>query len=129
MRNTIKKFIYILSILIIMMFVIFIPTKSSLVFYQENTDQIAAYLPLKKEQSFQIIFTHSIHLTDVVEKYEIINNNYILQYEIVYEKFGIVMTSNAKEIQNFEYEDVKYHIKKLNNVFPKMNIRNGKTVS
>src|SRR5699024_8890129 len=101
----------------------------SLVFYQENTDQIAAYLPLKKEQSFQIIFTHSIHLTDVVEKYEITNNNDILQDEIVYEEFGIGMPSNAEEGQDFEYEDGKYHIKNLNNVFPEMNIRNGKTVS
>lgn len=129
MRNTIKKLIYILSILVIMMFVIFIPTQPSLVFYQENTDQIAAYLPLKKEQSFQIIFTHSIHLTDVVEKYEITNNNDILQNEIVYEEFGIGMPSNAEEGQDFEYEDGKYHIKNLNNVFPEMNIRNGKTVS
>src|SRR5699024_6210295 len=129
MRNTIKKLIYILSILVIMMFVIFIPTQRRLVFYQELIDQIAAYLPLKKEQSFQIIFTHSIHLTDVVEKYEITNNNDILQNEIVYEEFGIGMPSNAEEGQDFEYEDGKYHIKNLNNVFPEMNIRNGKTVS
>src|SRR5699024_12869888 len=97
MLNTIKKFIYLLSILIIMMFVIFIPTHPSLAFYQENTDQIAAYLPLKKEQSFQIIFTHSIHLTDVVEKYEITNTNHILQNEIVYEEFAMGMPSNAAE--------------------------------
>src|SRR5699024_1535745 len=129
MRNTIKKFIYILCILCIMMFVIFIPTQPSLVFYQENTDQIAAYLPLKKEQSFQIIFTHYIHLTDVVKKYEINNKNDILQNEIVNEEFGIGMLSNAEEGQDFEYEDGKYHIKNLNNVFPEMNIRNGKTVS
>src|SRR5699024_10709266 len=81
------------------------------------------------EQSFQIIFTHSIHLTDVVEKYEITNNNDILQNEIVYEEFGIVMPSNAEEGQDFEYEDGKYHMKNLNNVCPEMNIRNAKTVS
>src|SRR5699024_221824 len=69
------------------------------------------------------------HLTDVVEKYEITNNNDILQNEIVYEEFGIGMPSNAEEGQDFEYEDGKYHIKNLNNVFPEMNIGNGKTVS
>src|SRR5699024_11769556 len=69
------------------------------------------------------------HLTDVVEKYEITNNNDILQNEIVYEEFGIGMPSNAEEGQDFEYEDGKYHIKNLNNVFPEMNISNGKTVS
>src|SRR5699024_12832182 len=102
--------IYILSILIIMMFVIFIPTQPSLVFYQENTDQIAAYLPSKKEQCFQIIFTHSIHLTDVVEKYEITNNNDILQDEIVYEEFGLGIPYNAEEGQDFAYDAGKYHI-------------------
>src|SRR5699024_10836325 len=129
MRYTIKKFIYILSILLIMMLVIFIPTQPSLVLYQEDTDHIAAYLPLKKEQSFQIIFTHSIHLTDVVEIYKITNNNDILQNEIVYEEVRINMPSNAEEGQDIEYEDGKYHIKNLNNVFPEMNIRNRKTVS
>src|SRR5699024_6966496 len=100
MRNTIKKLIYILSVLSIIMFIIFIHNQLSLVFKQENTNENAAYLPLKNEQSFQIIFTHSIHLTDVVEKYEITNNNDILQNEIVYEEFGIGMPSNAEEGQD-----------------------------
>src|SRR5699024_585425 len=97
--------------------------------YQEDMKQSDGYDPLKKDQSVQNIFRQAIPLTDVVEKYEIINNNNILQNEIVYEELGIGMPSNAVEGQDFEYEDGKYHIKNLNNVFPEMNIRNGKTVS
>lgn len=129
MHRKIKQFIYILFGFGAIMLIIFIPTQSSLVFYQENTDHIAAYLPLEKQEHFQIIFTHSIHLTDVIEKYEITKDNDILQDEIVYEEFGIGMPSNAEEGQVFESEDGTYHIKNLNNVFPEMNIRNGKTVS
>ena len=109
--------------------IIFLPTQPSLVFYQQNTTHISAFLPLKQDQHFQIIFKHSIHLTDVIEAYEITEDNEILQDEIVYEEFGIGMPSNAEEGQDFEYENGKYHIKNLNNVFPEMKIRNGKTVS
>src|SRR5699024_9957275 len=107
MRNTIKKFIYILFILIIMMFVIFIPTQPSLVFYQENTDHIAAYLPLKEEKSFEVVFTHIIHLTDVVGKSESTSYDDIRHNEIVYEEFGIGLPSKGGEGQEFEYEDGK----------------------
>jgi hypothetical protein len=108
---------------------LFLPTQLSLVFHQENTDEIAAYLPVTEAQKFDIIWTHSIHLTDVVEKYQITETNSIMQYEIIYEQFGIGMPSNAQEGEIFESKDGKYHIENLTNVFPSMNIRNGKTVS
>ena len=55
-----------------MLTVLFIPFRKSLVFYERNTGQIAAYLPVKEGDTFQIIFTHSINLTDVIEKYRIL---------------------------------------------------------
>jgi len=107
----------------------FVPFRSALVFYKENTNHIEAFVPMDKEDEFQIIFKHSIHLTDVVEKYEVMDNDMIKQTEIVYEEFGIGMPSNAQEGETFVYEDGKYHIKDLNNIFHSMNVRNGKTVS
>src|SRR5699024_6279185 len=100
-----------------------IPFHSALVFYKENTNHIEAFLPIDKGDGFQIIFKHSIHLTDVMDNYDIKQN------EIVYEEFGIGMPSNAEEGETFVYEDGKYHIKDLDNIFPSMNVRNGKTVS
>lgn len=105
------------------------PTQLSLVFYKENSTNIAAYLPIKQGEEFDIIFTHSIHLTDVVEKYQVTESNEIMQTEIIYEEFGIGMPSNALEGEVFEHKNGKYHVKDLHNVFPTMNIRNGKTVS
>lgn len=117
------------SILILLIIFIFIPFRTALVFYEENTNHLEAFLPLSAGDTFKIIFTHSIHLTDVEEKYVITDDLTIKQYEIVYEEFGIGMPSNAEEEETFEYEDGKYYVKDLDNYFPSMNIRNGKTVS
>lgn len=111
------------------LFVLFYPYKTALVFYYQNTDELTAYLPLNKQDEFQFIFTHSIHLTDVVESYEILDDLTIQQNEIIYEEFGIGMPSNALDGEVFEYIDGKYHISNLNNVFEEIKIRNGKTVS
>lgn len=118
-----------LLIIIFFCFILFTPIRSSLIFYEENTSHIQAFLPIRKGDTFQIIFKHSIHLTDVIEKYTIMDNLHIKQYEIVYEHFGIGMPSNANEGETFVHEDGKYHIKDLDNIFASMNIRNGKTVS
>lgn len=115
--------------MICLVLVLFTPSKLSLVFYQENTNEIAAYLPVQTASKFNIIWTHSIHLKDVIEKYEVTEDQQIHQYEIVYEEFGIGMPSNAQEGERFVHENGKYHIKDLHNYFADMNIRNGKTVS
>lgn len=106
-----------------------LPIQKAVVFYYRNTDKIVAYLPVDTGDTFQIIFTHSIHLTDVVEKYRVTGDNEIVQYEFIFEQFGIGMPNNAREGEIFTYEDGKYHIKNMNNRFPYIKIRNGKTVS
>ncbi|MEI3607280.1 DUF1850 domain-containing protein [Pseudogracilibacillus sp. SE30717A] len=131
MRVKKRPILLTLIILLILFVIVFIsiPTKSALIFYERNTDTISAYLPIESGETFQIIFTHSIHLTDVVEKYIITKDNKIKQYEFIFEEFGIGMPSNAETDEEFVYEDGKYHIKNMNNIFSSMKIRNGKTVS
>lgn len=123
------KTIIFVSIPLLLITLLFIPFKSALVFYKENTDELAAYLPIDAGDQFDIIFTHSIHLTDVVEKYHVTENLTIIQDEIIFESFGIGMPSTVEEGQTFEYKDGRYHLGNLNNVFESMKIRNGKTVS
>lgn len=131
MKNSIRKKLLIIILLIafILFFILVVPFRTALVFYIENTEKIQAFLPINEGDTFQIIWKHSIHLTDVVEKYKVTDDQKINQYEIVYEHFGIGMPSNAGEGETFVYEDGKYHIKGIDTVFPSMNIRNGKTVS
>lgn len=103
--------------------------KPALLFYKENTRDVAAFLPVERGETFQITFTHSIHLTDVIEIYSITDDLQIRQKEIIYEEFGIGMPANAEAGQVFVYENGKYAIKQIQTIFPSMNIRNGKTVS
>ncbi|KPH74291.1 DUF1850 domain-containing protein [Oceanobacillus caeni] len=124
-----KRLLLSFVMLLILIIALFIPFRTALVFYKENTPNIEAFLPIKKGDTFQIIFKHSIHLTDVVEKYKVTKDLEIKQYEFVYEEFGIGMPSNAEEGETFVYEDGKYHIKNMDNVFPEIKVRNGKTVS
>lgn len=105
------------------------PVQKAVVFYYKNTEDLIAFLPVKSGDTFQIIFTHSIHLTDVVEKYRVLEDGQIEQYEFVYEEYGIGMPANAEPGQQFLYEDGKFYIKNMNLRFPYMNVRNGKTVS
>src|SRR5690625_3855892 len=91
-----------IKILLLLMFSLlglslFFPFQTSLVFYSQQNHVLRAYLPIEVDDKFQIIFTHSIHLTDVVEKYEVQADLTIKQYEMVFEEFGIGMPSNAKE--------------------------------
>jgi hypothetical protein len=122
-----KRFIISFLLLIILSLIFFVPFRTALVFYKENTNQIEAFLPVEEGDSFQIIFTHSIHLTDVVEIYEVLPEHTIRQNEIIYEQYGIGMPSND-EGGTLVYEDDKIHIKDMNRVFPYINLRNGKTV-
>src|SRR5699024_2273065 len=127
-----KKFLMILLPVILLFTILiflFIPIKQSLVFYDENTNDIEAYLPMESQDTFQIIFTHSIHLTDVVEKYVVLDNQHIQQYEMDYEEFGIGMPSNAQGDEELDHEDGKNYIKNMVNIVREIMLRNGKEVS
>ncbi|WP_067727949.1 DUF1850 domain-containing protein [Oceanobacillus damuensis] len=129
MKHRIKMIMVITILLSLIGFSLFFPFLTALVFYEKNTNDLVAFLPISAGDTFQLIFTHSIHLTDVVEKYVVMDNHDMKQYEIVYEEFGIGMPSNAQEGETFVYENGKYHVKDLDNYFSSMKVRNGKTVS
>lgn len=105
------------------------PIQTALVFNDGESGELTAFLPLKENDHFSITFTHSIHSTDVVEKYRVTDDLMIEQYEIIYEEFGIGMPNNAGEGEEFVYEDGKYHIKNMEHQFESLNIRNGEVVS
>ncbi|MDY0394338.1 DUF1850 domain-containing protein [Virgibacillus halophilus] len=124
-----KAILIVLPIFMVISITACIPFRTALVFYDGKTDKMAAFLPMEKGGNFQVVWKHSIHLTDVTEKYQLQDNGDIKQYEIVYEHFGIGMPSYALKGEKFTYKNGKYHISNLENVFPEINIRNGKTVS
>lgn len=113
-------------ILISIAIIFFIPIKQALVFEYQNTGKVLAYIPFSKEKNFKIKYTHSIHLSDVVESYTVTEEKKIKQYELMYEDFAIGMPENATDGEIFEQKDGKYYIKNMNRTFPLFDLRIGK---
>ncbi|MFC0417249.1 DUF1850 domain-containing protein [Cytobacillus solani] len=105
---------------------LFIPIKQALVFEYQNTGKVLAYIPFSKEKNFKIKYTHSIHLSDVVESYTVTKEKRIKQYELMYEDFAIGMPENAFDGEIFEQKDGKYYIKNMKRIFPLFDLRIGK---
>lgn len=120
---------FIVITLLFILLVVRLPIITVLGFYDDQADEMIAYRPLKTEDTFQIVFVHSIHLTDVTEKYEITTEGKIKQYEMIFSQFGIGMPSEVEEHEVIEYKDGFYHLTQINNIFDTLHIRNGKTVS
>lgn len=66
------------------------------------------YIALDEAQHFAITFTHSIHLTDVVERYEVLASGDIQLLSMQYEDVAIGMPGYAEEGQTLIYEDGVY---------------------
>jgi hypothetical protein len=110
---------------IAIVFLVLIPQRLAIVFQPTHSNAKLAYILLNGETDFQIKYTHSIHLTDVVESYRITINRQIQQYELMYENFSIGMPSNAEEGERFEQINGKYYIKNMNRDFPYFYLRVG----
>ncbi len=105
-------------------FLLFFPFTETIAFYQEDREELLAFLPIQDDNSFQIQYTHSIHLTDVVETYEL-RNKEIVQTELQFENFAIGMPSNVEGNEKFVEKDGKYLIKNMNRRFPYIDLRVG----
>lgn len=105
---------------------LFTPMKECLVFQFQNSGHVLAYIPISKGDPFQIKYTHSIHLSDVVDFYFVTKDGNIKQYELMYEDFSIGMPANASEGETFVQKNGKYYLKNMNRIFPSFDLRVGK---
>lgn len=122
-----RKFIMTALLLIIfVLFVTFIPFKTALVFQYQNSGRVLAYIPIAKGDSFQIRYTHSIHLSDVIERYSVTEDLQIKLNAMRYEDFAIGMPENALEGERFEHKNGHYYLSNLNRLFPFFDLRVGK---
>ncbi|TCN27797.1 DUF1850 domain-containing protein [Mesobacillus foraminis] len=127
MANKRKKVcISLLLIVFIAIISMFIPYKQSLVFLQTEQNEVLCYLPVAPGDRFKIKYLHSIHLSDVIESYEVTKQQGIRQYELEYEDFAIGMPSEAAEGESFVNENGKYYIKNMRRDFPYFDLRVGK---
>ncbi|MCH7320334.1 DUF1850 domain-containing protein [Solibacillus sp. MA9] len=106
-----KKWL-VLIIILVTTAIGFIPYERSITFTETRTEQpILYYLPLNDELNFQIVFTHSIHLTDVIESYQVLTNNELKLLSMQYEDVAIGMPSSAEEGQTLTYENGRYTLR------------------
>ena len=90
----------------------FIPSERSITFTETRIENPTLYyIPLKSDTLFQIIFTHSIHLTDVKESYEVLPSNEFQLLAMEYSDVAIGMPSYAEEGQTLQYEDGVYTLR------------------
>ena len=74
------------------------------------------YVKLEDELEFQIRYVHSIFLTDVIENYELTNDNAIRLLSMQYEDVGIGLPGYAEEGETIEYEDGMYTLTYKENI-------------
>ncbi|MYL32196.1 DUF1850 domain-containing protein [Pontibacillus yanchengensis] len=96
---------------------IFYPYHYILTFEKQRTGELLAYLPIEENRNFHIKYTHSVHLSEVVEYYQAIEGN-IKPVKLVYEDTAIGMPSDAHGEDTFRMEDGKYIIEKSENATP-----------
>ena len=113
-------------IFVFTLILLFMPIKECLVFQFQNSGHVLAYIPISKGEVFQMKYTHSIHLSHVVDSYLVTKNGQMKQYELMYEDFSIGMPAHAAEDETFERKDGKYYLKNMNRVFPAFDLRTGK---
>lgn len=119
-----KRFFILPLLLLFIAFVLFFPYKQTITFYFEDTNQLLLFLPLKESDTFQIEYTHSIHLSDVIETYKI-ENEKLVQTQLEYEDFAVGMPSNAEGNERFEKKDGTYVISNMERRFQAIDLRIG----
>lgn len=107
-----KKIIAIICSLAIVSFIVFVPYKQVFSFEEtRSSNGQAVYIPIHNDDfTFQFIYTHSIHLSDVVEYYEVTDDFSIRALAMEYEDLAIGMPGYAEEGETLTIEDGKYRL-------------------
>jgi len=115
-----KKIIVIICILAIVGITLFIPFKKVFSFEETRTNNgQVIYIPFHKDElAFQFVYTHSIHLSDVVEYYEVTNDLSIRAIAMEYEDLAVGMPGYAEEGETLTIEDGKYRLAFASKITP-----------
>lgn len=98
-------------VIVIFVYLLFSPIFKVISFTETRTNNPQIfYIDVTKEKGFQIRFTHSIHLTDVLESYKIKDSNELKLVSMEYEDVAIGMPAYAEKDQTLTYENGKYTI-------------------
>ena len=107
-----KKLTIVVFIIICASFVLcMIPYERSIIFMETRSENPTTYYKeLEDVDEFKIIYTHSIHLTDVYESYVALPSNAIQMLSMEYSDVAIGMPGYAEEGQTLLYENGIYKL-------------------
>ncbi|MGK7378595.1 DUF1850 domain-containing protein [Planococcus sp. 1R117A] len=117
----VQLFLLVLMVLILFCTAAIVPVNKNYVFIDNETGHIALRLPVK-DTNFQIKYTHSVHLSEVLESYQVLPDNRLRIVQLEYEDFNIGMPSNAGEGETFVEKDGKYTIAGMKREVPDFRI-------
>ncbi|WP_421383062.1 DUF1850 domain-containing protein [Bacillus salacetis] len=116
----------------ILLLIALVPFKECVVMESLKSEgkNVLAPLPSGKESEFSILYTHSIHLSDVLEVYKADEDMNIVQTTLIYEDTAIGMPGDATGEEVFgRTEDGKYKISNMNRTFPYIDISIGQVAA
>ncbi|WP_042470428.1 DUF1850 domain-containing protein [Bacillus ndiopicus] len=107
----------------VLFIILFIPFERAFTFTETKVEKPEMYyLPLHQEQEFQLLFTHSIHKTDVIESYVVLSNNELRLMSMQYEDVAIGMPGYAEEGQTLIYDNGVYTLSYNDAKLPNFNL-------
>lgn len=102
-----KAFLAVAAAVIIIaaaLFVIFRPSQTKLTLSNEDSGQVYLSFPVQDGDRFSVTFKHSVHLTPVIETYEV-RGNEIYVVEAKFYTFGAGMQSDYEDGLTYSYDD------------------------
>ncbi|MEK5040854.1 DUF1850 domain-containing protein [Sporosarcina sp. FSL K6-3457] len=104
-------------ILVVIAVLCFIPVQQAFTFTEHRTEHPKLfYIPVESDDSFQIRYVHSIHLTDVIESYELTVDQKIRLVSMQYEDLAIGLPGYAEEGETLSVNDGVYTLTYDDNV-------------
>lgn len=122
--NTSTLYPYILFILIIILLVLFLPIKVLLATDYKTNIYMKAWKV--KEDTFSIIYTHSVQLTEVIETYDIHGEKIILK-ESYFKSYGAGLPATTP--YSFEITDRGFRIYNINETMDNLIYRTGAEIA
>ncbi|MGE6513816.1 DUF1850 domain-containing protein [Lysinibacillus sphaericus] len=121
-----KLFIVITLLCIGVITMIFLPLQKVFAFTETRTDHpMMFYIPIVKDDTFRIRYTHSIHKSDVLEHYKCVEKNRIQMLGMEYEDLAIGMPGYAEKNQTLTQRDGKYYLQFDNEIIENFTIYIG----
>lgn len=123
----IKMSLFILFSVLLLSIFFFLPVKNAYTFTETRTEQNHVfYIPLNKTRTFEIRYVHSIHLTDVIESYEVTKQNQIRLKSMSYENLAIGMPGEAGEGESIELKSGVYTLTYVDKVIDSFRLHIGR---